>query len=140
MSIKEMLLKVKPLYPFLLIIVVSSIAFALGRLSVLEARHTPVQIINGLESITTTLSVGQNSHQTGLVVQATAEAAKPIEERVISAPQNGEVIGSKSGKKYYFPWCGTVKRIKPENQVHFESISEAKVAGYTPGGGCKGLK
>ena len=53
---------------------------------------------------------------------------------------SGEVIGSKTGKKYYFPWCGTVKRIKPENQVVFASIDLAKAAGYTPGGNCKGLQ
>ena len=52
----------------------------------------------------------------------------------------GGVIGSKSGKKYYFPWCGTVSRIKPENQVHFASITEARKAGFIPGGNCKGLK
>ena len=50
------------------------------------------------------------------------------------------VIGSKSGKKYYFPWCGTVSRIKPENQIHFASVILAKEAGYTPASNCKGLK
>ncbi len=57
----------------------------------------------------------------------------------VNTPADGPVVGSKSGKKYYFPWCGTVKRIKPENQVKFASISEAKKAGFTPGGNCKGL-
>ena len=57
----------------------------------------------------------------------------------VNTPTDGPVVGSKSGKKYYFPWCGTVKRIKLENQVKFASISEAKKAGFTPGGNCKGL-
>jgi methylphosphotriester-DNA--protein-cysteine methyltransferase len=50
------------------------------------------------------------------------------------------VIGSKNGKKYYFPWCGTVKMIKPENQIKFSSIEEARKAGYLPAVNCKGLK
>jgi hypothetical protein len=32
------------------------------------------------------------------------------------------------------------KRIKSENQVHFTTVEEAKNAGYTAGGNCKGLK
>jgi len=58
---------------------------------------------------------------------------------VSDVSKDGPVIGSKSGKKYYFPWCGTVKRIKPENQVKFNSISDAKKAGFVAGGNCKGL-
>ncbi len=58
----------------------------------------------------------------------------------VSVPEKGGVIGSKTGKKYYFPWCGTVKRIKPENQVHFASIALAKQSGYTAGGNCRGLE
>lgn len=65
---------------------------------------------------------------------------KPTQKVVPTPISNGEVIGSKSGKKYYFPWCGTVKRIKLENQIHFKSIQDAKSAGFTPGGNCKGLE
>ncbi len=52
---------------------------------------------------------------------------------------SGEVIGSKNTGKYYFPWCGTVKRIKAENQIHFASVEDAKSKGFVPGGNCKGL-
>lgn len=63
-----------------------------------------------------------------------------VTQKVVPTPKtSGEVVGSKTGKKYYFPWCGTVKRIKPENQVHFASIELAKQAGFTPGGNCKGI-
>ena len=57
-----------------------------------------------------------------------------------SLGQAGFVIGSKTGKKYYFPWCGTVNVIKPENRVTFSSVEEAREAGYTPALNCKGLE
>lgn len=136
MSINEMLEKIKPFYTLILLAAIGSIFFALGRLSTLEMAKTKVKIEY------------PNSAQTGTVINSTVNADKPIAKKVDNTPviavepltQSTEVIGSKSGKKYYFPWCGTVKRIKPENQVHFVSVDEAKKAGFTPGGNCKGLK
>ena len=118
MSIKDILEKGKPFYTLLLILIIASIFLAFGRLSALEEKQTPIKITYpnpprpGLGDLG-----GNTTVQTG-----------------------GEVIGSKSGKKYYFPWCGTVSRIKPENQVHFASVDEARAAGYTPAANCKGLK
>ncbi len=116
MSIEHLKEKIKPFYLLILGILIACLFFGLGRLSALEERKTPIKI-----------EYPQNS-QTASVLGATG-----VEE-------GGEVIGSKSGKKYYFPWCGTVKRIKPENQLKFASIEEAKKAGFTPGGNCKGLE
>ena len=121
---------VKPFYTLILIIVISSIFFALGRLSVLSKEHVPIRVI--YPSASSTASVISSMPE----VKVDGEVIKEI----IAPEVGGEVIGSKSGKKYYFPWCGTVKRIKPENQVHFTSIEVAKAAGFTPGGNCKGLK
>ncbi len=135
-SIKETLEKIKPAYPILLLAVVSAIFFGLGRLSAIKRGQEGIKIEYA------------SADQTGSVIGAGVSSstssignAKPSSQ--IQSPavvSSGEVIGSKSGKKYYFPWCGTVKRIKPENQVHFASIEEAKAAGFTPGGNCKGLQ
>ncbi|MCX6701705.1 MAG: hypothetical protein NTX96_00730 [Candidatus Zambryskibacteria bacterium] len=128
MSIQNIIEKIKPFYNLLLVIVVASIFFVLGRLSALEERHTPIKI--GYPNTTQTASVVQTvSTNTDTSVAVSGLSA-----------QTGEVIGSKSGKKYYFPWCGTVKMIKPENQVKFASAEEARSAGYTPALNCKGLK
>ncbi len=133
MSIKETLEKIKPFYLPLLFIVLASIFFALGRLSAGSSDKTPISIGYGNEALI-------------IASQGTTTVKEPTSSKSITSisatevKTDGEVIGSKSGKKYYFPWCGTVKRIKPENQVHFTSISEAKSAGFTPGGNCKGLK
>lgn len=51
----------------------------------------------------------------------------------------GEYVASKTGTKYYLPWCGTAKRIKDENKVWFGTKAEAEAAGYEPASNCKGL-
>ncbi len=55
-------------------------------------------------------------------------------------PQNGLIIGLKTTKKYYFPWCGALKRSKLGNQVQFDSAASARSAGYVAGGSCAGLQ
>lgn len=52
----------------------------------------------------------------------------------------GYVVASKSGSKYHFPWCAGASQIKEENKIWFNSIEEARTAGYTPAGNCKGLE
>ena len=140
MSIKEILEKGKPFYNLMLILVVSGIFFFIGRFYSLEERHIPIKI--EYDNTTSTASVISTSDSVSTVppripLGGSNSSVKSIPPPI---PTDGPVIGSKSGKKYYFPWCGTVKRILPQNQVHFGSIAEAKSAGFTPGGNCKGLK
>lgn len=130
MSIKETLEKIKPFYTLFVILLVATIFFALGRLSAKESQKTPINIAYS----------GQK--QTASAINASTSTKTTVIQKNDIPPEiqeDGPVIGSKSGKKYYFPWCGTVKRIKLENQVKFGSIAEAKSAGFTAGGNCKGL-
>ena len=127
MSIKEILEKIKPLYTLLLILIVSAIFFCLGRLSVSGRENSEIKIAYQNEAL-------------ALAAETSISSSTPDKIATTTIKTDGPVIGSKSGKKYYFPWCGTVKRIKPENQVHFPSIAAAKAAGFTPGGNCKGLQ
>ena len=123
---------VKPFYILLLILVVASIFFALGRLSALEERHIPIKV----EQMANSQTASAISSPRTLLGEQEVRGGEKNDE----LNSGGEIIGSKTGKKYYFPWCGTVKMIKPENQVRFASIEEAKKAGYTPAANCKGLK
>ncbi len=132
MSINDLLEKGKPFYNLLLIVVIASIFFALGRLSVLEEKNIPVKIEypNGIQTASAIQSIGAlgGSASTTEATQASGNT------------DSGEVIASKNGTKYYFPWCGSAKMIKPENIVKFASTDEARKAGYTPASNCKGLK
>jgi len=61
------------------------------------------------------------------------------EERQIKYNHNkkrGEVVASKSGKKYYFPWCSGINRIKDENKVYFSTELDAQNKGLTLSSSC----
>ena len=132
-SLHELGEKVTPFYTLILILVLVSIFFALGRLSALEEKKNPIKIVYPSQEVKQL----QTSSVINAISQTTSLSNVSANNTIIS---DGEVIGSKSGKKYYFPWCGTVKRIKPENQVHFASIEKARSAGFLPSKNCKGLQ
>jgi hypothetical protein len=146
MSIKDLTEKIKPFYFLLLFIVIAAIFFALGRLSAIEERHSPIKILQPASDQTASaisaVSEGAGDSQTTTTPADLSDSVQNPNQSASTgvSATGGEVIGSKTGNKYYFPWCSTVKRIKPENQVIFASIDLAKSAGYTPGGNCKGLQ
>jgi len=55
-----------------------------------------------------------------------------------SQPQklDTRVVVSKNSDKYHYSWCSGAKRIKPENQVWFNSAKEAESKGYVLAGNC----
>lgn len=146
MSIKDLFLKIKvwgnnsafifkhkaesafraDFFTAIIIVFVAFSGFGLGRLSALEGNKTPI-LIEKNQSLT---------YQSNKIIP---------EEKInlTKINQNSDqksFVASKSGKKYYFPWCGTVSRIKEENKIWFASEAEAKKAGFTPAENCKGLK
>ena len=48
----------------------------------------------------------------------------------------GELIGSKTSKKYHRPDCPYAIKIKPENKVYFANAAEAQKQGYQPCKAC----
>ena len=56
-----------------------------------------------------------------------------------SAPEEGQVVASKSGTKYYVPGCAGASRISDANKVWFATPELAAAAGYAPAANCKGL-
>lgn len=76
----------------------------------------------------------------GEAVDPATEAVGSVKTKSAPAPASGgQYVASKSGTKYYLPWCGTAKRIKDGNKVWFASKAEAEAAGYEPAKNCKGL-
>jgi hypothetical protein len=43
---------------------------------------------------------------------------------------SGQFYASRKSNKYHYPWCRWAKRIKPYNLIIFNSVLEAKRAGY----------
>ncbi len=133
MSIKEFMEKSKgfiekdrDIFITIIIVLVAFGSFGLGRLSKAEDLETSVSIKN----------------MSAFVLEAKTESKlSSNKESLFPSPQaGGFYVGSKNGSKYHFPWCGGAKRIKEGNKVIFDTIEQAREAGYTPAGNCKGLR
>ena len=113
-----------------LIFLVAFASFGLGRLTIYEERSVPVEI--------------KFSQAPSSILQGSSEVVSETGEvRGVSTTGTevgGEVVASKSGKKYHYPWCAGAKQIADKNKITFASTDEARKAGYTPAANCKGLK
>lgn len=109
-SINDFSEKIKPYFGLISIVLLAFLTLGFWQLHSLAGTKTPLKIVN----------------------------IAPDEQGQAVTAQN--VIASKTGTKYYLPWCGAIKRIKPENQISFASAAEARAAGYQPAGNCKGTK
>lgn len=109
----------------LVIILVASGSFGLGRLSVLKVSKTPIRVENAPKIAPETFqkNTPPASNQSASVLGAT----------------EGQLVGSKNGTKYHYPWCAGAQKIAETNRVYFTSKDQAEQAGYTPAGNCKGL-
>lgn len=83
-------------------------SFALGRLSVLTELKSNVQLTS----------------------------VPMVEEKPMVL--GGLVVASRTGKRYYFPWCANT--IAEKNKVWFKDETEAQKAGYSPAQNCEGLQ
>ena len=109
-SIKNGLKLKEDLLIILLIILVGTASFGLGKLSAHEKQKTPITITKGLDTA-------------------------PQAQKVSAVQAQGIVFASKTGTKYYYPSCSS--SVKEENKVWFNSIEEATAVGLTLASGCK---
>ncbi len=112
----------------LIIVLVGSLGFGLGRLSKLE---------DGRQPITIELPVSPTPGPAG--VAAVGEPTTAPTSPLPSGPAQGQLVGSKNSTRYHLPWCSGAKAIREENKIWFASADEAKAAGYTPAANCPGL-
>ncbi len=151
MNIQELTQKVKELkdrlnnrelYTVLLILVVGFGSFGLGRLSKLQESREPIRIeqltASAVISESSVVKGGSNSARTVTESSLTREVSRASEAGGVSP--GGQLVASKGGTKYHFPWCSGAQRISEANKVWFNSTDEARKAGYTPATNCKGLK
>jgi len=121
-------LKIKDdLYIVIIIILVGTASFGLGKLASYEKNKTPISILKTKEYMLAT------------VLESETPKKEITTENNIKKTDS-LVVASKSGTKYYYPWCSGVSRIKEENKVWFNSTEEAREKGLTPASNCTGLK
>ncbi len=122
---REKGLKIKDdIYIIITIILVGTASFGLGKLSSFEKNKVPISIFKTQDAMyATVMKDTLNNPQPNSIAQT-----------------SGGVVASKSGTKYYYPWCSGVSKIKEGNKVWYKSIEEARSAGLTPASNCVGLK
>ena len=163
-------LNTRELYTVLLIIVVGFGSFGLGRLSKLQEGKSPIRIEQASAAVLSSsasaplqrgekriLGASQDlerSSSNAKGVQLRYEGAESSRGRGDDSPavsasgslpaealaKAGQLVASKGGTKYHFPWCSGAQRISEANKIWFNSVEEARKAGYTPASNCKGLK
>src|SRR3989338_722502 len=127
-------------YTILLILFVGFGSFGLGRLSKLQESKTPIRIEQASAAVLSLNPTLIPKGGTGKVVES------PLTNGVLSSQDagavspGGQLVASKGGAKYHFPWCSGAQRIAEANKIWFSSVEDARKAGYTPASNCKGLK
>ena len=104
----------KKLFLSLVIILVATLSFGIGRLSVVGKRE-PVRI----------------EYDSSISNQAAVSNALLKIENSIS------VVVSKNGTKYHYSHCSGAKQIKEDNKIVFATPETAGAAGYTLAANCK---
>lgn len=120
MSIPELIQKIKHpsgdtvhmFYVIGIMVMVGLASFALGRLSVIE--------------------------QDGKATVSYPEEVVRRAERSVS--ENTTIVASRRGTRYYYSWCSGAENLSPANLIEFESVEDARRAGYTPATNCDGLE
>jgi len=109
-------------------ILVAAIAFGAGRLSAPQIVRNPIMLDEPNSSSNVNLYANVSQPLAGGV-------GDPVESPSAitgQGTQKGIFVGSKNSNKYHWPWCAPAKNIKPENQVWFQTESQAQAAGYSP--------
>ena len=107
---------------------VAFISFNLGKISSNEKGYLKItQDANIYKAITEDQQLTTDNDDQ---IQTTPKATpKPLDLRVV-------VSKASDSLKYHYSWCGSWSRIKPENQIWFNTEQEAINAGYTLAGNC----
>ncbi|MEK7203608.1 MAG: hypothetical protein AAB627_00835 [Patescibacteria group bacterium] len=114
----------KNLFLIFLIILISLLSFQLGRIS--KTASQPIKIEKA--------SIQEIFNDQNTNIRVDTNEASRGEGKDLKV--DFRVVVSKNGTKYHFAWCPSAKRIKPENQIWFNSEQEAISAGYTLASNC----
>lgn len=117
-----------PFYTAIIVVLVGVVSFQLGLLVNLGSRRAPIVLTEPIRN-----DAGQLNKET-IKASATVPQAIPAQGR------EGQLVGAKTGSRYYYPWCGGANRISEKNKIYFASVAEARAKGYTPAANCKGLE
>lgn len=110
------------------VVLISIMAFNLGKISAFQQKKTPIKIIEPVDS-------GQFTEKS--VVNSKSE--NPQLKTVNYKLETNSVVASKNStsKVYHFPWCPSASKIADKNKLTFATETAAISAGYTLAGNCQ---
>ena len=111
--------KGKDILTIIIVILVASASFELGRLSK-ENTSSGIKI--------------EYPNQEASALQAYQNIPKTVDS--ITTNNKGNFFASNRGKKYYSTGCSAGKTIKEENRIFFSTSSEAEKSGYSKSASC----
>lgn len=123
----------KKLFLSIVLILVASLSFGIGRLSVVGERE-PIKIEYD-ESLVQTPKAETSASVPTKTTSGTASVINAVTPA--NTVNNQQVVASKNGVRYHFLHCSGAKQIKEENKILFATPEEAKAAGYTLAANCK---
>ena len=125
---------VKQIEGFLLImsaILIGGSAYLIGNMNALESNLSEIQIVYPD-------AIAIQSDTKIEEIKSEQSTTKPV-DNTASTVATGKIVASKNGKRYYYPNCGGINRIKPENRIYFDTKEQAEAKGLTLASGCKAL-
>ncbi len=111
--------KIKPWLGPVNFFLLAVLSFGLGRLTKIDEAREPIRVESAPAALT--------------------DEVAPVAKSMPEIKTGGQIVGSKNGNKYHYPWCPGAQRIKEENKIWFASVAEAERVGYTPAANCPGL-
>jgi hypothetical protein len=116
---------VKRLFIPILIILISTLSFGIGRLSK-EAKQLPIKI-----DLDDTYSTTTGAYNGAIKVEAKSSTS------TTATPGESIVVGSAKSNKYHYTYCPGAKQISVANKITFKNAAAAEAAGYTLALNCK---
>ncbi len=124
----------------LLLILVAIVSFGLGRQSV-KVPNTENSSTQSAGVVFTESPFKQAKTDPASVDNSTESTGDKSSTRDFNdVKEVGKVVASKSGTKYHLLTCPGAKQIKEANKIYFDTVEQAKAAGYSPAANCKGLE
>lgn len=128
---KHMLASVPSHVLYVLVVLITAVlAFSLGLLAGKDLERGRIELQMTTFPMEEVKSVGPSVE---------ASVSKALPENKVLPKEGGGYVASKSGTRYYLPWCSGVARIKEENKVWFQTKEEAESRGLTPAKNCEGM-
>jgi hypothetical protein len=121
------------IYLCLCVTAIALISYNLGQINALK--KTPITVSDSqVLSEADYLNINNNPNQNTF---KTTNLNQNSNVKINNFKMNTKVVASKNSNKYHYSWCSGAKRIKPENQIWFNSAQEAESRGYTLAGNCQ---